>query len=349
MLSVSRQFQRRLDIDYGNPSPPQEQVWESMPGDEIFCANPDESEDPEGLPARVRQAMEGKDFALPTAADILRAKVRNDPYEKLPLNLLHLFASFLQPQELVNASKASWYVHTAFHSSQAFWKDRIRRDLPWFYELQGLLNGTGVQSGPALNFKGVFLWALEMTTPKLNMRGPFMWLANRRRIWGVCERISALYNPGGKEGGTAADYVRAVIRKDAWCAQCPIVSAPVPSETEKIEVYWVQSWREVYKQKNLLMTSWDKDGSLVGVSIAEGARITFGPIADERNEMMSTRQYAEIGTEDWITGFVLHSPGLDLSQMRRPIVDAEEGQAKAIGTATSIKGITVRFIGLEAR
>lgn len=44
-----------------------------------------------------------------------------------------------------------------------------------------------------LDLRKVYLYLQRATEAKLGMRGPFLGVANRRRIWGVCEQIAVGY------------------------------------------------------------------------------------------------------------------------------------------------------------
>lgn len=64
--------------------------------------------------------------------------------------------------------------------------------MPWFFELHRLLDDEELMRGKDL--KALFIWLDRTTTPRLMMNSPFISVANRRRIWGVCEFLTERYH-----------------------------------------------------------------------------------------------------------------------------------------------------------
>ena len=71
----------------------------------------------------------------------------------------------------------------------------IRKHLvPFFWEMLPLIDQSDLL--PDFDYKTLFLWLDKVTTPEYGIAGPFMHVANRRRIWGVCEQLAPAYERG---------------------------------------------------------------------------------------------------------------------------------------------------------
>lgn len=178
----------RLDLDYGAISG-NEQFWDSIPGEEFSVKDPS---DIPGVKGFLQDKLSSKSFKIPKWNLDLRRKVVKDPLGALPYDILHLICSYLPGQSVVLLITASIPVSLATANNQ-FWKQRIQRDMPWFWELQELIAESDY---PDIDFRGLYLWLDKMTTPRFGMQGILIAIANRRRIWGVCEKIRGMYFSG---------------------------------------------------------------------------------------------------------------------------------------------------------
>jgi len=190
MKELTTEFCPRLELDYGEPCPNMEQYWCSYPGEEIFVAEPIEGET---LRPLMRSILANDKFQLPDkhgeagAAD----RVTCDVFRNLPYDVICAIAELLPASSLMALSQASRTLDSVLAGDAPLWRHCLSRELPWFYELIHLVHEPGL--GPRLNFKLVIDWAQKVTKPQLDMRGPFLAVANRRRIWGMCEQLARLY------------------------------------------------------------------------------------------------------------------------------------------------------------
>lgn len=119
--------------------------------------------------------------------DNLEPKVSSDSMTKLPPELLHEILPYLSGRDILAFSTASIMVLRATNTNR-LWKERTRRDMPWFWELDDLIDEAQSKK-MNLDCKRLYLW-LEMTTRELfGNDSPFLGLVNRSRIWGICERF----------------------------------------------------------------------------------------------------------------------------------------------------------------
>jgi hypothetical protein len=131
--------------------------------------------------------------------------VLTDSFKHIPYDVIYEILSYL-PGKSIRAFINASYIAQELTLNNGFWKKLVRSDMPWLWELQKLID----ESPQAANFdyKRLYLWLDKETTPTYGMRGRFMGLANRRRIWGACEEIAALYHLRRRENAvtTGLDY-----------------------------------------------------------------------------------------------------------------------------------------------
>ncbi|KAJ3531938.1 hypothetical protein NM208_g8655 [Fusarium decemcellulare] len=323
MLECAEDYCRRLTkLDYGNPGPEEEQYWITEAGKEFLVAHPTKT--PAGLSHLIKSTITSSSFDLPYDKSNLTSQVKRDPFTKLPYDLLDRTLSQLPTRDLVSLANASWTVHSALQD-EGFWRRRIKHDMVWFSELHPLLDDSDFLRGKSR--KKIYLWLDKMTYPRIHMSSPFMSIANRRRVWGVCEQLAERYIPRlPKEVGEASSFVEKMIRSQSQCTYMPSVYEPTSTTWDLISTFWVKSWETVDRQETILETFWDQRGSLVGISVSvDGDRRLLG--VDEGISGVSRRAEV-IPSNDWIKGFVLH---------------LSESDSRAWDESTAIKGITVLF------
>ncbi|EHK45934.1 hypothetical protein TRIATDRAFT_299494 [Trichoderma atroviride IMI 206040] len=179
----------RLDrLDYGDPGPYNEQWWEYQPGTEFLVVHPTISL--EKTTALIRERWM-KSTQVVNPSDRVR-RVSADSFQKLPLELLLKTCSMLTPQSLHQLALASPTVD-ALLGDKPFWKQYLSVHMPWSYELLSIIDDES-QTFQNADFKSLVRWVDQESTPRQWMRGPFMSIANRRRIWHVCEQLKPVYS-----------------------------------------------------------------------------------------------------------------------------------------------------------
>ncbi|KAI9375090.1 hypothetical protein BJX61DRAFT_495256 [Aspergillus egyptiacus] len=180
---------RYLDVDYG-PISGNAQFWESIPGEEFSVRDPLDIPD---MKEFLHDELLSNSFKVATSNLDFQRKVVKDPLSALPYDILHLISCYLPGAAVLSLMTASLPVFMATSRHNGFWKLRIQRDMPWFWELRELITQCDY---PDLDFKGLYLWLDKMTTPRFGIEDMLTGIANRRRIWGVCEKIRDLYCSG---------------------------------------------------------------------------------------------------------------------------------------------------------
>lgn len=176
-------------LDYGNPGPANEQWWISEPGTEFVVIHPTISL--EKTTALIRERWMKSTQVVSPSDRVRRASA--DSFQKLPLELLLKTCNMLTPQSLYQLALASPTVD-ALLGDKPFWKRYLSIHMPWSYELLLLLDDESQTSFQNVDFKSLVRWVDQESTPRLWMRGPFMSIANRRRIWHVCEQLESVYS-----------------------------------------------------------------------------------------------------------------------------------------------------------
>ncbi|KAL1629911.1 hypothetical protein SLS56_005181 [Neofusicoccum ribis] len=225
------QYSKRLGLYYGDPDPEDEEFWEEKSGLEIFYTNP--VPDP-GLPS----------YKTPSHAKT---------------------SSIQSPKSITALLKASLATYQATADSALLWKQVIKWKMPWFQEAQDLTDGELLQQKDTMD---LLLWLDDMTTGKLFMEGPFMSIANRRRIWGVCEQLKHEYDTlmalleqrPLPEHVFHAEIMRFSFQTSAFVGFAALEQDPLVQQ---------ECFLDDFSKKEFLFEAyWDVEGSLIGLRLA---------------------------------------------------------------------------------
>jgi hypothetical protein len=148
--------------------------------------------------------------------------VQNDPFCKLPTELIHHIANYMEGRELIALRQVSRFVRQATRSGN-FWKCLLLREQAWlwdtpfsvaFWEPSGELTSTQHSVG----WEKLYIVMEKSTARCFGTTGARMALANRRRIWGVCEEIARVY------------WEKWPQRDELWEADRHADRAPIPDD-----------------------------------------------------------------------------------------------------------------------
>ncbi|KAL3475525.1 hypothetical protein BJX99DRAFT_157651 [Aspergillus californicus] len=170
-----------LNIPYGEIRGPSTNGWYTEPGEEFSVCSPQ-------APALVMKCFQGNKLFYKndtTSLPNLSRKVRRDPFGHLPYEILRMILEYLSASEIMCLNRASWIVHRHPHDP-THWRRRIREAMPWFWELSDFLDEP---ENSDIDVKRAYLYSDWNTSPKYGHKGLLMAVANRRRIWGVCELL----------------------------------------------------------------------------------------------------------------------------------------------------------------
>ncbi|KAH8816602.1 hypothetical protein F5884DRAFT_896366 [Xylogone sp. PMI_703] len=201
MFSSYSMFSSCLDkLDYGDPSPAHDQFWCTEAGKEFIVVHPMK------LLKKTNKVILEKSLELAqeydSSAIIARiSHVKHDPFQTLPTELIEKICGLLSIKSLTNLAAASVPIDTCL-LDRNFWTRYIEKTIPWNFEALRLLNNASNDlvnqaAGSKLqmvNFKKLLLWIDKESAPRGWMSGPFLGIANRRRIWNVCEQLKEAYS-----------------------------------------------------------------------------------------------------------------------------------------------------------
>ena len=112
------------------------------------------------------------------------AEIKPNPFDDLPIDIAMMIASYLSTREVLFLSLASPATSHKLDLAE-FWKYKVRRDMPWFWELdvekvEDLVNWRGAY----FDLRDRAIWGSG------NMQ---LGLVNRKRIWKICEGLAERY------------------------------------------------------------------------------------------------------------------------------------------------------------
>ncbi|CAI7671438.1 unnamed protein product [Penicillium pancosmium] len=173
----------RLQLIYGEPEPPAEQVWYSNKGQEVLVANP----------VKIPQLDADLDIIM-KSQDKKAGQDQNpqgeDVFNRLPPDLRHEVFKLLPVGAILALKAASWVMHTAALPRE-FWKDRLRSEMPWLWEIHDF---DLFESQELEDKASKLLLNIPVKSQYASKNDDYiLGLANRRRIWGVCEQIQSRY------------------------------------------------------------------------------------------------------------------------------------------------------------
>ncbi|KAK4041711.1 hypothetical protein C8A01DRAFT_45146 [Parachaetomium inaequale] len=279
-----------LKLDYGSVSG-RGRHWVSEPGEEFSVTSP--ATTPEVTKALERFLADDAFGLRPDSLGITRE----------PQILLNIFR-FLSGDALLALLKSSWPAFCATRRN-AFWKWFLKHDMPWLTELGPLLLDKQ-RDGPELSYKALYLWLDKVMAPRYGMEGPFLSLANRRRIWGVCEQLAPYYVRRLQE--ISLDEPDPSILEHAICGHMALISddKPPPSGSWTLQrTLFVYSADEVKHRATIFEAYWGEGGRLVGFGAVVGRQKqrVFGLNGAELPHI--TRTATRIAASDRVTAITV--------------------------------------------
>lgn len=332
--SVSEQH-RCCNLDYGDAKKGHDQTWQALPGYEYTVINPERRE---SLIGDIFEVISHDRFAEKPPSLHLGHKVTRDPFQQIPESLLCDIFDLLDNESVLNLCRASWGIFDLTRYNQGFWESRIRTRTPYFEELgdtvttrRGFLEGQ--------DFRRVLLWAEEASKPRVGISGFLMAVANRRRIWRVCEQIAHRYHAECPEPESRTSYEMESI---AVASRMHFVGFNGKTVFDTQQSYWIRNWDEYDAGRPwTLRTFWNSDWDMTGISVSfgDGEPRMFGKRGTEEGAWETSE---EMAPEAWIRGFVFHL------RPANSLLEWEDAPWNNI----SVKGITVRcahlMLGREA-
>jgi hypothetical protein len=248
----------------------------------------------------------------PDTLGITREPQVQDPFSCLPSEILLNILRFLSGDALLALLKASWPAFCATRRN-AFWKWFLKHDMPWLAELEPLLDEQ--REGPELSYKALYMRLDKIMAPRYGMEGPFLSIANRRRIWGVCEQLAAYYVRRLHE--ISFDKPDPSVLERAICRHMALISndTPPPSGSWALQKsLFVYSTDDIKHRATIFEAYWGEGGRLVGFCAVVGRQKqrVFGLNGAELPHL--TKTATRIPADDRITAIELEIATADPNQ-----------------------------------
>ena len=224
-----------------------------------------------------------------------------DPFAALPTEILHNIFRFLSGDTLVALRKASWAAFCTTRDN-SFWKWFLKHGMPWLTEMRLLLDKT--RPGPEPSYRALYLWLDKVTIPRYGMEGPFMGLANRRRIWSVCEQLAPRYFR--RLQVTPQQRPDHSILQEATCCHLAFVTGVEQPQSQSWNVQrtlFAYSQDEMKDKVFFFSVYWIEGYGLAGLSVmVDKQKRSFG-LTDSMPHLTKTTTALAMG--DYITAIIL--------------------------------------------
>ncbi|OQE12775.1 hypothetical protein PENFLA_c063G07543 [Penicillium flavigenum] len=165
----------RLQLDYGDPDPPAEQVWENLRGQEILVVNPVDIPELESEISDIKCLLDTKIY-LGNETKLHE----EDIFSRLPIELRHEIFKHLRPESILALKAASRVMHATL-IPRSMWEAKLVDTYPWLWEVLEL----SVFQSQEIEEKAsrLLLACSEHGESTSKSYGYTLGLANRRRIW----------------------------------------------------------------------------------------------------------------------------------------------------------------------
>lgn len=280
-------------IDYGAVVECQDQYWVEEKGTEEFVVNPidipwlERYRDPNKLPTAGDSGL-GRPGLPP------RQTLGQDLFQKLPPEILLSVMRHLDLPSINRLREASRQA-SQLELSGGFWRSRLLRDMPWLYDLNWGINTPtpgDVHGLDAADWTRIYrdLYLASDSGRKNKVHG----LVNRRRIWGICEQIAALYSVRDL---AVRDGSITEVMHDVCSTRFAQLILRDPPNTTVTKTILLSRYADLESIAPVLSVHWTQDGELSKLNIMDPATEEASPLRDD----------VQIPKGDWITGLIIYS------------------------------------------
>ena len=124
-------------------------------------------------------------------------RVQNDPFRKLPVELIQHIAEYTKGHDLIAIRQVSRLFRQATRLS-SLWKRLLLREQAWLCDTPFSVehwesSGKATSTQELVDWEKLYIVMEKSTARCFGTTGAMMALANRRRIWRVCEEIARVY------------------------------------------------------------------------------------------------------------------------------------------------------------
>lgn len=259
----------------------------------------------------------------------------NGLFDTLPHELLTQILDLTHQSDLVPLMRASKIMHR-ITKSNVFWKHRLRLDAPWLWEYYGSEN---MSSRDWQKYYNNVMMQTHKPLLEATKGRHVSGLANRRRIWHVCEQVLRLYLE--KHDLSKPEKPISVFEEDVDCRYLPMVATQdEPQFTSKAALFF-NTESDLHSEKQLKLT-WTEKGALSGISVTTGAgEQTFGSLDPD------TESVLHISSDDWIEKLVLSISVIETSKTKSYYGEKVHQRLAVSGVAVWLLSQGVTVLGKE--
>lgn len=217
-------------------------------------------------------------------------------FDALPHELLIQILDLIPQADLVPSIQAVLTIRQVAKTDK-FWHRRLQLDAPWLWEYRD--DNKSAKGDLHTFYNAVMMQTckpLEEAARGKRVSG----LANRRRIWHVCEQILHLYE--------RIDTVRgpqdksSIFEEGVVCRYLPMVASRARPHFKSEAAFFFNNQSDVALAKHLTL-KWTVEGALYGICLkTKTGQVSFGDI-DNPNDTESVMKFAP---GDWIEKMVLN-------------------------------------------
>ncbi|KAI6816388.1 hypothetical protein KC340_g15002 [Hortaea werneckii] len=223
---------------------------------------------------------------------------QGDWFQNLPEELTVAIADFLPEKDLVSMMLASRAAYGATRS-QSFWKRRLQRDAPWYWEAFSTSSPSVISSYEEV-YQKVMMQArrpLELAKRNQHVSG----LANRRRVWDVSQQVLKMYAEICPLDPNTAAESSSEFQEEARSHYFARVADQKESGHDASVQFFFQIAAEMYLEKSLRFFWTNK--ALGGITVKVDDRVlNFGNCSIIEGAF----SLLELSADDWLEKIILN-------------------------------------------
>lgn len=142
--------------------------------------------------------------------------MQQDPFCKLPPELIFHTTTYMEGLDILALRKASLSFRNTTSDSK-FWKSLLQREQKWLWDSIFDFKFWESPERPqdqTVDWKKLYTLLEKSSGYSYGLKGEMMALANRRRIWKVCERIGEVYGAVLSRGKQLREEDRVAVPRD---------------------------------------------------------------------------------------------------------------------------------------
>jgi hypothetical protein len=281
------EVRQSLNIEYGDAASSMKKYLDREREKEYLFANPVTNKQLERLSSLLGN------IPPPQEKQLRVVSPSEDPLARLGGDILKMIATDIDLPDLLAAQTAS-PAFANLYLPESWWRLRFKKTMPFIWELPN--------DAHSINWEQATFTAWELSTKTSFNAWPE--LVNRRRIW---EQMLPIFSTPYQEGVAA--------RKRLGYASPPVLNGIYGTSDrlglEKVKGVYdarietlINSFEDLSDAEPALLAHWTEDGYLAGLQIVKADQKN---VAHDLDVKVAKTERANIGRDDWLTGFVVQT------------------------------------------